>query len=83
MKGALRTAIERARWAGGDTIVQFRDRDHLVEVPFNAYWDVADIIPEGRIARVIQNGVLTFVTSKQDMLSLPVVKQAAYEVKDQ
>ncbi len=83
MKGALRTAIEKAHWTGGGTVVQFRDRDHLVEVPFDAYWAVADIIPEGRIARVIQNGVLTFVTSKQDMLSLPVVKQATYEVKDQ
>jgi hypothetical protein len=82
MKGVLRTVIEKARWTDVSTIVQFRDKDHLVEVPFAVYWAVANQIPENRIARVIQNGIPVFITSRTWLLSLPIVKQTSYVIKN-
>jgi hypothetical protein len=71
-KGKLREAIERARFIGGDYAVQFRDKRRLAEVSMKDFWEIADIIPEHRVARVLLDGKPVYQTSKSEMLALPV-----------
>jgi hypothetical protein len=72
-KGRLRQVIEWARFAPeGDYKVQFRDKKRLAEVSLGDFWEIADIIPEHRIARVLLNGEAIYQSSKSDLLALPV-----------
>jgi hypothetical protein len=70
-KGRLREVIERARFMGGDYAVQFRDKKRLAEVPIKDFWEIADIIPEHRIARVLLGGKPVYQSSRSDLLALP------------
>ena len=72
-KGKLRETIEEARFApSGEYSVQFRDKRRLAEVAIKDFWEIADIIPEHRIARVLKDGVPIYRSSKSELLSLPV-----------
>jgi hypothetical protein len=73
-KGKLRDTMEKARFApsGKDYSVQFRDKRRLAEVSIEDFWEIADIIPEHRIARVLKDGVPIYRSSKSELLSLPV-----------
>lgn len=72
-KGRLRETIERARFApSGAYLVQFRDKNRLAEVSIGDYWEIADIIPEHRIARVLKDGVPIYRSSRSELLNLPV-----------
>jgi hypothetical protein len=76
-KGKLRQAIERARFLeGGEYTVQFRDKRRLAEVSIKNFWEIADIIPEHRVARVLLDGDPIYQTSKSELLALPVEKVA-------
>jgi hypothetical protein len=73
-KGKLREVIDKARFAreAGDYSVQFRDKRRLAEVSIKDFWEVADIIPEHRIARVLLDGKPVYQSSKSELLALPV-----------
>jgi uncharacterized protein (UPF0248 family) len=72
-KGRLREVIERARFARrGAYRVQFRDKKRLAEVSIDDFWDIADIIPEHRIARVLLDGEAVYRSSRLELLELPV-----------
>jgi hypothetical protein len=75
-KGKLREVIEKARFKGdlGEYRVQFRDRRRLADVSIKDFWEVADIIPEHRVARVLLDGRLVYQSSKSELLALPVEK---------
>jgi len=76
-KRKLRQVIERARFAPeGDYRVQFRDKKRLAEVSIKDFWEIADIIPEHRIARVLLNGETTYQSSRSELIALPVEKVA-------
>ncbi len=73
MKGRLRQVIERARFAPkGEYRVQFRDKKRLAEVSIKDFWEIADIIPEHRIARVLLDGETVYQSSKSELLVLHV-----------
>jgi hypothetical protein len=71
-KGKLREVIERARFIGGDYFVQFRDKRRLAEVSMKNFWEIADIIPEHRVARVLLDGTPVYQSSKFELLALPI-----------
>lgn len=72
-KGKLRETMERARFApSGEYLVQFRDKKRLAEVSIEDFWEIADIIPEHRIARVLKDGTPVYQSSKSELLDLPV-----------
>lgn len=73
-KGKLRQAIERARFTGEESPVQFRDKKRLAEVSIDDFWEIADIIPEHRVARVLRGGKSVYESSKSDLLALPIEK---------
>ncbi len=65
--------MERARFVkGGEYRVQFRDKRRLAEVSIDDFWEIADIIPEHRIARVLFDGEVIYQSSKHELLALPV-----------
>jgi len=72
-KGKLRQVMEKARFTkGGEYAVQFRDKKRLAEVSITDFWEIADIIPEHRIARVLLDGETIYQSSKSELLALPV-----------
>jgi uncharacterized protein (UPF0248 family) len=72
-KGKLRQVMERARFVKeGSYRVQFRDKKRLAEVSIDDFWEIADIIPEHRIARVLLDGEVVYQSSKSELLALPV-----------
>jgi len=71
-KGRLRQVMERARFVKGNYRVQFRDKKRLAEVSVDDFWEIADIIPEHRIARVLLDGEVVYQSSKSELLALPV-----------
>jgi hypothetical protein len=71
-KGRLLQVMERARFVKGNYRVQFRDKKRLAEVSVEDFWEIADIIPEHRIARVLLDGELVYHSSKSELLALPV-----------
>ena len=72
-KGRLRQVMERARFAPkGEYRVQFRDKKRLAEVSIDDFWEIADIIPEHRIARVLLDVEVVYQSSKSELLALPV-----------
>ncbi len=75
-KGKLRQAIESTRFGRGvgEYTIQFRDKKRLAEVSMKDFWEIADIIPEHRVARVLLNGETIYQSSKSELLVLPVEK---------
>ena len=72
-KGNLRETIEKARFApSGKYLVQFRNKRRLAEVSIADYWEIADIIPEHRIASVLKDGAPVYQSSRSELLDLPV-----------
>jgi uncharacterized protein (UPF0248 family) len=71
-KGTLRQVMERARFVKGNYRVQFRDKKRLAEVSVDDFWEIADIIPEHRVARVLLDGEVVYQSSKSELLALPV-----------
>ena len=77
LKGRLRQILERARWGQTatnrlDYRVQFRNFDHLIETPIEQFWEVSEIVPEHRIARVLLEGAVIYESTKREITSLPV-----------
>ncbi len=52
--------------------MQFRDKRRLAEVSMKDFWEIADIIPEHRVARVLLGGRPVYQSSKSELLALPV-----------
>ena len=71
-KGRLRQVMEKARFVKGNYRVQFRDKKRLAEVSIDDFWEIADIIPEHRIARVLLDGEVVYQSSKSELLALRV-----------
>ena len=72
-KGRLRQVMERARFLrDGRYRVQFRDKRRLAEVSIDDFWEIADMIPEHRIARVLLDGEVVYQSTKSELLALPV-----------
>jgi hypothetical protein len=72
-KGRLREVLDRARFASdGEYRVQFRDKEHLAEVSLEDFWEIADIVPEHRVARVLRDGEAVYQSSRKSLLTLPV-----------
>jgi uncharacterized protein (UPF0248 family) len=72
-KGKLRQVMEQARFAPkGEYRVQFRDKKRLAEVSIEDFWEIADIIPEHRVARVLLDGEVIYQSSRSQLLALPV-----------
>jgi len=71
-KGRLRQVMEKARFVKGNYRVQFRDKKRLAEVSIDDFWEIADIIPEHRVARILLDGEVVYQSSKSELLALPV-----------
>lgn len=54
--------------------MQFRDKTRLAEVSMKDFWEIADIIPEHRVARVLLDGKPIYESSKSELLALPIEK---------
>ena len=56
----------------GNYRVQFRDKKRFAEVSIKDFWEMADIIPEHRVARVLPDAEVVYQSSKSELLTLPV-----------
>lgn len=54
--------------------MQFRDKTRLAEVSMKDFWEIADIIPEHRVARVLLDGEPIYESSKSELLALSIEK---------
>ena len=53
-KGKLADMMSKARFTEGTFYVQYRDFKELVQLPVAEFWKIASIVPEHRIARIIE-----------------------------
>jgi hypothetical protein len=82
LKGRLEEVMSRARFVKtSEFYVQYRDMKELVQLPVAEFWKVADIVPQWRIARIIERKNKHDVTSPNEPNRIDVVwdEEVIYE----
>ncbi len=74
MKGKLANMMSRARFTEGQFFVQYRDFKELIQLPVAEFWKIAAIIPEHRIARIIERKIIP-----SEVATIPV----SFGIKDE
>lgn len=85
-KGKLADMMSKARFTEGEFYVQYRDFKEVVSLPIKEFEKIAEIVPQHRIARIIERILIPatsiggtqvdipiYESSDQDLLALPVV----------